>query len=152
VDNSRPLEARTAYLNGKSAEEKADILERASRQGPGPQDADWVVAKACDDAAKRIEAAAGAMGDKEREELFAALARIEELVRYRKQTAEPIISEPARYILACLIGILLSIALTVFVNGERILPSPVTITAGVALGLAIGFGYQWIASIARVRR
>jgi hypothetical protein len=57
VDNSRPLEARTQYLNGKSAEEKAAVLERASRQGPGPQDADWVVAKACDDAAKRIEAA-----------------------------------------------------------------------------------------------
>jgi hypothetical protein len=38
-----------------------------------------VVAKACDDAAKRIEAAAGPMGQKEREELFAALARIEQL-------------------------------------------------------------------------
>jgi hypothetical protein len=84
----QPSEARSAYLNGKSAEVKADILERTLRQGPGPQDADWVVAKAADDGAKviaqavddgvkRIEAAAP-MTEKSLESFAERLERVEQ--------------------------------------------------------------------------
>jgi hypothetical protein len=74
----RPRDARTAYLNGHAPEQAAAIVMQADRIGPGRDDADWLVALAAADAAKEIKAAAGAMGEKEREELFAALARIEQ--------------------------------------------------------------------------
>jgi hypothetical protein len=98
ADNSRPFEARTAYLNGKSAEDKAAILERASRQGPGPQDADWVVAKACDDAAQRIEAAAGSMSEKALADFAERLERVEQGVDNlgkQKPAAVPVPAVPA---------------------------------------------------------
>jgi hypothetical protein len=53
----QPSEARTVYLNGKAPEEKAAILERAAQIGPGPEDADWGVMLACDDAVKAISKA-----------------------------------------------------------------------------------------------
>jgi len=54
----RPRDARTAYLNGHTSEQAAAIVMQADRIGPGHDDADWLVAKAAADAAKRIEAAA----------------------------------------------------------------------------------------------
>ncbi len=57
MDSRQPSEARSLYLNGQSIEQKAAILERASQIGPGPEDADWIVALAAENAAKRIEAA-----------------------------------------------------------------------------------------------
>ncbi len=53
-----PSEARSLYLNGRSLEEKAAILERAAQSGPGPEDADWLIALAAESAANRIEAVA----------------------------------------------------------------------------------------------
>ncbi len=93
----RPRDARTVYLNGHTPEQAAAIVVQADRLGPGPDDADWLVAKAAADAAKRIEAAAkaveeaavaaGALGPEERAALFEQLDRIESM--------KPIAAPPA---------------------------------------------------------
>jgi hypothetical protein len=94
----RPSDARTAYLNGQSPEKKAEMIARADQVGPGRDDADWLVAKAADDAAKRIEAAAP-MTAKTLEAIVERIDRIEanteDLKRQKPAALPPIVGQSA---------------------------------------------------------
>ena len=148
MDNWQPLEARTEYLNGMAVEDKAAILDRASRIGPGPQDADWLVAKAADDAAKRIEAAvsllrseASAHAD-DRAAIQAALVKLDRLDKKVSRTAEPSLL-PVRIVLA--VSFVLAALFTV---AAVFAPWPwPAIPGAFALGTVGGLGQPWIGPV-----
>jgi hypothetical protein len=48
------VRAREAYLDGLPAEKQAEVIRRAERGGPSPEDADWIIARAAQEAADAI--------------------------------------------------------------------------------------------------
>lgn len=52
-----PREAREAYLNGLPADEQALVLRQSEKVGPLPDDADWLVVRASQQAAAQISKA-----------------------------------------------------------------------------------------------
>jgi uncharacterized membrane protein YccC len=163
VNGSRPSEARDRVLAQLPPEKQLEVMQRAEKRGPRPDDPDWLLVETMMECAARMEAASP-MTAKTLAAIVERLDRIDEQQKGQTRAlesltrrgvgkaAEPIISEPMRYLLAVMLGVLLCIAFATLVNWERILPSPVTLSAAAALGLAVGLGYKFVQSIAKLRR
>jgi hypothetical protein len=78
AESSRPSEARRAFLNGRSPEEQVRLTQRTEKLGPRPDDPDWLIAWAAENAARRIEevGAAGAFEVKVRAIIGESLERL----------------------------------------------------------------------------
>jgi hypothetical protein len=100
------------YLGGLSPEKQVEVLLKAERLGPAPDDeADWLVAQAASDAAQRIDEAAkrieAAVGPTNPDAAVAArLDRIEaQLRRLGKPAAEPEVGVALRDLIVAAITI-----------------------------------------------
>jgi hypothetical protein len=69
--DSRPSEARDRVLAKLPAEKQVEILQRAEKRGPSPDDPDWLLIETMMTCAARMEAASG------QPEIVAQLERIE---------------------------------------------------------------------------
>jgi hypothetical protein len=173
VNSLQPRDARTTYLNGQTPEKKAEMITRADQVGPGKDDADWLVALASFDAAKRIEAAAP-MTAKTLEAIVERLDRIEQraddaakqpalpadlsasMARLAEQLRATSPADPfsgiMRYVFAFVAGALVCEA-AFFALGS--LPPVFDRVAMFTLGLSATAGvllYLWLAPIVRAAR
>jgi hypothetical protein len=171
----RPRDARAEYLNGQTAEKKAEMITRADQVGPGKDDADWLVALAALDAAKRIEAAAP-MTAKTLEAIVERLDRIEQraddaakapaipsdlsasMARLAEQLRATSPADPfARimpYVVAFIAGALVC-EIVFLALSNRWLPPVFGLVGMFTLGLcasALALGWLWLAPIVKAMR
>lgn len=141
-----PNGARARYLGGLSPEKQVDVLLKAERLGPAPDDeADWLVAQAASDAAKRIDEAAKRIEAATPDAAVAArLDRIEALLRRNgKPATEPVVSPPVRALMIIVATIAACVVVvTLFGLGEATFAR---VLAAFALGAASTLGYVALA-------
>jgi hypothetical protein len=90
VNGSRPSEARDRVLAQLPPEKQLEVMQRAEKRGPRPDDPDWLLVETMMACAARIEASAAKAESPALVDLTARLERIEKLVKQRIPQADPI--------------------------------------------------------------
>src|SRR5450755_772283 len=111
VNGSRPSEARERVLAQLPTERQLDVMQRAEKRGPRPDDPDWLLVETMMACAARMEAASP-MTEKTLTAIVERLERIEQRVdparlerieallrRVGKPAAEPVVSPPVRVLM-----------------------------------------------------
>jgi hypothetical protein len=165
VNGSRPSEARDRVLSRLPLEKQLDIMQRAEKRGPRPDDPDWLLVETIMDAKDAMQRGAmlapealtaikAAIGEPPASGPDAATAarldRIEALLRRLGKPAEADRGDRVfRDLVVFLIALMTATAAVVFGVG---LPSPITTVAAFALGVTGAMAYVHLAPVVTRRQ
>jgi len=155
VNASRPSEARDRVLAQLPPEKQLDVMLRAEKRGPRPDDPDWLLVETMMACAARMEAASP-MTEKTLTAIVERLERIEQRVdparlerieallrRVGKPAAEPVVSPPVRVLMVVAATIAACVVVVaLFGMGEATFTR---VLAAFALGASATLGYVALA-------